>query len=58
VGVFGGFFLGSIVALILLAMGKAKFGQKIPFAPYLVIGTLIAIFWGQRLIEWYLGFNF
>lgn len=57
VGIFGGFFVGSIVALILLALGKARFGQKIAFAPYLIVGTLVAIFWGQWLIDWYLGFS-
>jgi len=58
VAILASFFVGSIIALIMLAAGKARFGQKIPFAPYLVIGTLIAIFWGQKLIDWYLGFNF
>jgi prepilin signal peptidase PulO-like enzyme (type II secretory pathway) len=27
-----------------------------PFGPFLALGALVALFWGQALIGWYLGF--
>jgi len=30
--------------------------QAIPFGPFLALGTLVALFWGQQLIVWYLGY--
>ncbi len=53
-------FLGALVAAVVgigLILGrKAEWGSKIPFGPYLAIGSLLALFFGQTLISWYLGF--
>lgn len=48
------FFLGALVSLALIFLGKKKFGQTIPFGPFLVTGALIALFWGDKIINWYL----
>jgi leader peptidase (prepilin peptidase) / N-methyltransferase len=53
-------FIGSIVGGIQLAYMRLKnketnlTGHYIPFGPYLAIGTLFAILWGNPLIHWYL----
>lgn len=52
------FFLGAGVALILVATGKRHFGQTLPFGPFLVAGTLIALFWGSTILDWYLKLSF
>lgn len=48
------FLFGAILALILIALKKKHFGQSLPFGPFLVMGSLIALFWGNQITEWYL----
>ncbi len=50
------FFIGAIVALFLIVFGKKHFGQTIPFGPFLSLGALITLFWGQQILNWYLKF--
>lgn len=54
VGVFAGFFFGAAAAVLLLLMKKRRFGQTVPFGPFLVIGTVVALLWGNMLWERYL----
>ena len=53
--IFLAFLTGAVVSVLLLTVGKKKLGQTIPFAPFLVFGTLVILFWGERIISWYLG---
>ena len=55
VGLFLAFVFGSIVGLILIAAKKKTLKDAVPFGPFLVAGTIIALFWGEKLINWYLG---
>lgn len=48
------FTLGAVFSLILILTGRKHFGQTIAFGPFLVIGALIALFWGNQIINWYL----
>lgn len=49
------YIIGSI-ASIFVAIKKHKFyGVQIPFAPFLVTGTFLAIFFGNEILRWYLG---
>lgn len=49
------FFLGSIVGGGLLLLKRKHFGQVIPFGPFLSIGSLIALFWADQIIRWYIA---
>lgn len=49
------FFTGSIFGIALLIFGKKKFGQTIPFGPFLSTGGIITILWGEMLLNWYLN---
>ncbi|MBI2430419.1 MAG: prepilin peptidase [Candidatus Levybacteria bacterium] len=52
VGLYIAFLTGAVVSLILVLWGKKKLkGSTIPFGPFLVFGTIVALFWGERLIE-------
>lgn len=50
--IFIGSLLGAIVGLIIL---KKTGNRKIPFGPFLSIGSIISLFWGREIIRLYLG---
>lgn len=54
-GFLGAFILGSVVGVSLMVAGKAGRKTQIPFGPFLALGALIAIFWGDSIIRWWLG---
>jgi leader peptidase (prepilin peptidase)/N-methyltransferase len=53
--IFVGSIIGAIVGVTLIAIGKGKFSQYIPFGPYLAAAALLYIFDGQMLLEWLAG---
>ncbi len=53
VGLFLAFILGGLVAIVLLAIGRKKIGQKIAFGPFLVLGTVLSLLWGDLIFGWY-----
>jgi len=54
VGLFLGFVYGAVIGVSLLVMNKVRFGMAIPFAPFLLAGTVTALIWGDSLVRWYL----
>ncbi|WP_099362066.1 prepilin peptidase [Fredinandcohnia onubensis] len=46
--------IGTILGLIGIVVGKVRKGKPMPFGPAIVIGTLIAYFWGHNLIAKYI----
>ncbi len=49
------FIIGSIIAIFAILLKKKKFGQYLPFAPFLVSGVLATIFFGETIINFYLS---
>ena len=49
--VFAGSLLGSLVGLGDLALGKRVWSAKLPFGPYLALGALIWMFFGDALVD-------
>lgn len=47
--------LGGAVALALLASGLRRRKDAIPFGPFLATGGAVALFWGERVVGWYLS---
>jgi leader peptidase (prepilin peptidase)/N-methyltransferase len=46
---------GAIIGvLMILFKGKEK-GSRIPFGPFLALGSVITLFYGQEIFYWYLG---
>jgi len=57
VGLYIAFLTGAFVSVILILAGKKKFrGSTVPFGPFLAIGTLTALFWGDILLKTVLPF--
>lgn len=52
------FFTGAVFSVVLLALRRKKIGQVIPFGPFLVLGSIIALFWGQEIFNWYLKLGY
>jgi leader peptidase (prepilin peptidase) / N-methyltransferase len=48
------YLIGGITAVILLAAKKVASKSSVPFAPFLVLGTLITIFFGEEILNFYL----
>ena len=48
------FLTGAIVGVILVLVGKKRFGEHIPFGPFLTSATWISLFWGQTIWQFYL----
>jgi len=53
---FFSFFVGSIFGIFLIILKKKSLKSEIPFAPFLVSGTIFSLFFGEKVIEWYLKF--
>jgi len=47
------YFLGSLVGLGLIAAGKKRWGSEIPLGVFLAAGTIIDLFWQERILDWY-----
>jgi len=54
VALFTSFLTGAIVAVMLILIGKKRFGESVPFGPFLSLGAVIALFWGREIIDLYL----
>ena len=52
-GLFSAFLIGAIMGMALVFSGKKTLKSEVPFGPFLVTGTFIALFWGQKMINFY-----
>ena len=55
VAIFLAIVVGGITAVVLLAARKKGRKQAIPFGPFLVLGTMLALVWGNAVWGWYTG---
>lgn len=46
---------GSVIGVFLMIIHKKDRKHKIPFGPFLVLGSMITLFYGQEILYWYLG---
>jgi leader peptidase (prepilin peptidase)/N-methyltransferase len=53
VGTFAGFVLGGLVGLGLLIARQANRRTPIPFGPFMLVGTLLALFAATPIATWY-----
>lgn len=52
-------FVGAVVGMALILRGKAKLGgfTAVPYGPFLALGVVAWMFWGPRILDWYLRLN-
>lgn len=54
--IFLAYIIGAPVCLLLLSFRLKKMSSLVPLGPFLSIGTLITLFFGQQILDWYLRF--
>ena len=47
--------IGTLFAVLHRITGKAEWGAKIPFGPYLAMGAALWVFYGPQVVEWYIS---
>lgn len=52
------YFIGATIATFLLIHQKTDKKSKIAFAPFLILGTFIAFFQGETIIDWYIKLTY
>ena len=52
-GLFLGYLLGAVTGVSLIAGGYMDRKSQIPFAPFLCLGALVALLWGDAIITYY-----
>ncbi|MBI5655151.1 prepilin peptidase [Candidatus Uhrbacteria bacterium] len=52
VGVYAAYILGAVVATVGLALGLVRRKSKLPFAPALAAGTMVAVWFGPQIAGW------
>jgi leader peptidase (prepilin peptidase)/N-methyltransferase len=49
--------IGSITGMIIMVLKGKDFKYAIPFGPFLSLGAVVSLFYGQNIINWYLYLN-
>lgn len=52
---FVSYIIGAISGLIMINRNKKDMKSEVPFGTYLTIGTFVTMFWGEKIVNWYLG---
>ncbi|MDK2820109.1 MAG: leader peptidase (prepilin peptidase) / N-methyltransferase [Clostridia bacterium] len=50
--------LGALFGLLLMTLGRKGLRDAIPFGPFMALGTIITVLWGEGIIEWYINLFF
>lgn len=50
------FFFGAIISIILIGFYGKNLKSEIPFGPFLILGTFLALLYGKEIISWYTSF--
>lgn len=52
---FGGFLIGGVVSIVLIATRRKGRKDYIPFGPPMIVASWVAIAAGRQILDWYLG---
>src|SRR6185312_9463298 len=55
IGTFAGFLFGGLVGVAMVAAGRASGKTAVPFGPYMLAGTMLAVFAASPIARWYAG---
>lgn len=49
------YFVGAIFSIYLMLRGKVQGKTAIAFGPFMVLGIIVSLFYGEVILDWYLG---
>ena len=56
VALFIAYVLGAIVGLMMMVTGRATRKTSVPFGTFLSVSTVLVLFAGKQILDWYLSF--
>lgn len=54
-GLFESFLLGAVIGVALIGLKLKTRKDVIPFGPFLALGTVLTVLWGDPILRWYSG---
>ena len=52
------FLIGAIIGVGLIGLKKKTIKSELPFGPFLILGIYLALFFGEKIINWYFNLFF
>jgi leader peptidase (prepilin peptidase)/N-methyltransferase len=52
-GLFLAFLYGALIGVALILLRRRGRKDHVPFGPFLALGTMTAILWGEAILDWY-----
>jgi len=49
--------IGSVTGILMMVVKGKDFKYAIPFGPFLSLGAVISLFYGEEIVRWYLALN-
>lgn len=56
VNFFAAIFTGAIISIILMLFKDKNLKSEVPFGPFLILGTIITLLYGEILLNWFVSF--
>ena len=50
-----GFMLGGVFGVLAIVLRKASRKTQVPYGPFMIVGTLVGVWWGQAIADAYLS---
>jgi leader peptidase (prepilin peptidase)/N-methyltransferase len=50
---FAAFLIGGVVGVVVIVVTDGGRKTKVPFGPFMILGTFLALFFGQPVVDWY-----
>lgn len=58
IAIFVSYLIGGLISLILIISGKKKLFSKVPLGPFLAVGSVLTMFFGSKIIDFYFNLFF
>ena len=55
IGTFAAFLVGAVVGIAVMVIGEGGRKTKIPFGPFMFVGTAVGLLVAAPIVDWYVG---